>query len=317
MGSPTQYRNAPPIEKPALDGDQSPSPVPAFGAAAVSVVFMSTNTPPNSFGPGPYGAAPQGAPGQPGPGQYAQQPNPFGPRPLISPKDAVTNLVMCDIPIVIGFIALFLPYFTVEVAMYSSESISWANGGSEGPFIFALIFLIVALIPLVLQFVPRINPKQLLSSSGLVTAAGIVLAINIARNFSPTGVDGYLGDMEAYGITISRGIGFWLLCAASIGLIGTGILFSTRVKKAIDSANQAPNAFGAPYPGPGFPAPGAQGFPANSAQRPFPAPGQQPPAQPWGNQPNQYGQPGPGQQPFNQQPNPFGQQNPDQQPFSS
>lgn len=261
---------------------------------------MSTHTPPNNFGPGPHGGAPQGAPGQPG--QYAPQPNPFGPQRLISPQDAITNLIMCDIPIVVGFAALFLPYFTIKSEWYS-ESISWSNAGSDGPFIFALIFLIVAIIPLVLQFVPRINPKQLLSSSGLVTAAGIVLAINIARNFSPTGLEGYQGDMAAYGITVTRGIGFWLLVASSIGLIVTGIIFSARVKKAVDNANRAPGAFGAPNSGPAFSAPGAQGFPYPAAGQgqPFPAPGQQPPAQQWGNQP--FPAPGQqGQQPFGSQP---------------
>ena len=268
---------------------------------------MSTNTPSNSYGQGPYGAPtpqgqPYGAQGQPfPPGQPAPQAGYFGPpRALISSKEAITNLVMCGIPIVIGFIALFLPYFSVEAGMYGSESVSWANAGSDGPFIFALIFLIVAIIPLGMQFIPRINPKQMLSASGLVTSAGIVLAINIAINLSPDGLDD-TAAMEAYGITVSRGIGFWLLCVSAIALIATGILFTMRVKKAADNASRATSAFGGPYRGQ-VPGQGAQGYPGpGGTQQPFPAPGQQPPAQPWGGQNNQYGQQAPGQQSFGSQ----------------
>lgn len=69
------------------------------------------------------------------------------------------------------------------------ESISWAQGESGGPFIFALIFILVAIVPLVMLFIPRVNSKQLYSSASLVTAAGVVIIGNVVYNWGPKELD--------------------------------------------------------------------------------------------------------------------------------
>lgn len=187
---------------------------------------MSTNTPHN------FGQQPE---------SFGQQPYSRGPRPLFTSKEAVNNLMICDLPLIITFAGLFQPYFTVSSQTFGSDGLSWADVGTEGPFIITLIFLLIAFVPLVLQFLPRIRPTQLLSMSGLITAAGVIVLINVARNFSPDTDN--LADMDALGFSVSRGLGFWFLLLGGLGLTGAGVLFTSRIKKAIRT-QQGYGAFG-------------------------------------------------------------------------
>ncbi|MGO1637136.1 MAG: hypothetical protein ACTHYS_00415 [Ancrocorticia populi] len=240
---------------------------------------MSTNTPPNGF---PLGQQP-GVPQYQG-GPY--QPSPFNaPQPAAQKqqKDRIVNLAMCGVPLLIAFIGLFLPYFTVSISGYS-ESVSWAQGDSGGPFIIALIFILVAIIPLAMQFFPKVNPKQMVSSSSLVTVAGVVVIGNVIYNWTPEDID----QLEGYGAEFSRGIGFWLLLLAGVALVGTGIYFTIWAnKQAKLAAPQVPNQpyGGQPYPGPQAPGPQGPGQPFGGPvppqqQQQFGGPAQQQPGAP-------------------------------------
>lgn len=263
---------------------------------------MSTNTPPNGFG---YGQNPQGpqGPGQPQqPAGFPQNPQgAFGAPPANPQKQRLLNLIVCGIPLLIAFISLFLPYFKVSY-MGESESVSWAQGDSDGPFIFALIFILLAIVPLVLQFIPKINPKQLVSSAGIVIAAGVVIIANVIYNWSPE--DGE--DLAGWGLDVGRGIGFWLLLISGLALIAAGAFFvrwATQQAKAAGPVQGGPRPGYPPYPGPQAPgqqAPGQyQQAPGQYQQAPGqPAPGQQTPGQQASGQP--FGAPQ-GQPPFNPQ----------------
>lgn len=283
---------------------------------------------------------PQGSntPGFPPTPQYGGPQNlstPFNAGPASMQKERLTYLAMCGIPLVIAFISLFLPYFTISSAGYS-ESISWAQGDSGGPFIFALIFILVAIVPLVMLFIPRVNSKQLYSSASLVTAAGVVIIGNVIYNWGPKELDDL--DLDSLGIEVSRSIGFWLLLVSGIGLVVTGILFARWAQKQAKQAPVAP--YGAPYTQP-YPAPAVPytqgtpgGAPFTGNQAPFGAPqapsnqqfngAQAPGGQPFGapQAPAQFGNPaqppyGAPQSPVNQpESTPFGGSAP-QQTFAS
>ncbi|MGO1591481.1 MAG: hypothetical protein ACTHW1_02715 [Ancrocorticia sp.] len=273
---------------------------------------MSTNTPPSGFGQQPQQPSQgSGFPQGQQPGIPPFQSGPMNPATKNPQKERLTNLAMCGVPLLIAFIALFLPYFTVSAGGYS-ESVSWAQGDSGGPFIIALIFILVAIIPLVLQFIPKANVKQLASSSSLVGVAGVILIVNVIFNWNPRDVSDE--DLSYYGVEVSRGFGFWLLLICGVALIATGALFTRWATKQAKLAQPGqPGHPGQPQPGqPGQPRPG-QNLQGGPAYPPYPGPqapsGQGAPnGQPFGGQPFG-GQPGgdvPGQ--------PFGAPQPGAQP---
>ncbi|PWF27229.1 DUF3824 domain-containing protein [Ancrocorticia populi] len=241
---------------------------------------MSTNTPPNGFPQGQQPGVPQyqGGPYQPGPFNAPQ------PAAQKQQKDRIVNLAMCGVPLLIAFIGLFLPYFSADYGGGFTESVSWAQGEPDGPFIISLIFILLAIIPLVMQFFSKVNPKQMVSSSSLVTVAGVVVIGNVAINWNLEDAD----RLEAYGAEISRSIGFWILLIAGVALVGTGIYFTIWAnKQAKLAALQAPNQPypGQPYPGPQAPGPQGPGQPFGGPvppqqQQQFGGPAQQQPGAP-------------------------------------
>lgn len=104
---------------------------------------------------------------------------------------------------------LFLPYFTS-----GSRQLTWANApefdGSRAPFFLALTAVLLALIALILAFFLVRSSI----ASALYIAAGLTIASNVIRNFSPSSFDSHA----------SRGIAFWLLSIGAFLLLLTGIV---------------------------------------------------------------------------------------------
>ncbi|AWE41802.1 MULTISPECIES: hypothetical protein [unclassified Actinobaculum] len=153
---------------------------------------------------------------------------------LFTPIARIVHVLICGIPIIVTFIGLFLPYFQIRTPDSAGTPISWATAsqiqGSARPFISTLVFLALALVPLVLQFFDRKMPSNLLlgsSSFGLI-AGGVALG-NVAVNLEP----GNIRWVEYNGFILERGIGFGLILAGAVGLIAAGMVLIARVWAAI------------------------------------------------------------------------------------
>jgi len=153
---------------------------------------------------------------------------------LFTPRARIANTLICGLPIIVTFIGLFLPYFQIRTPDSAGTPISWATAsqiqGSERPFVSTLVFLALALVPLVLQFFERKIPNSLLLglSSFVVVAGGVALG-NVAVNLEPEN----MRWVEYNGFILERGIGFGFILAGAVGLIAAGTVLMLRARAAI------------------------------------------------------------------------------------
>ncbi|MDR0836841.1 MAG: hypothetical protein LBM94_01255 [Propionibacteriaceae bacterium] len=230
------------------------------------------STPP--FGPQdgqqfpPQGAAPY--PGQPGqaPATPAFQIN----------TQAIAGELKKQSPYVLGLIGAgvlallvsFLPaYYKVTVSIFGfnqSESVNAWNGFFSWVGVLLLLAGAALAADHALGLVGLLKGQTL--GYGLLGAFGGGALLTLLALFVDPGVEGVsASDLEQYGITIGRGIGYWLILLLALAGTAAAFLVYTELGKA-GAAAPAQVAPGFAPAGYGAPAPAGFGAPA--------------PAQPWG-----------------------------------